>query len=175
MTLTLLVGGARSGKSRAAERLAVASGLPVTYLATGEPGDAEMAGRIARHRAERPPSWTTVEAPREVARVLAGLEGSQFLILDCLTLWLSNLLELDDQSIFDAAEHIASDLATRFLASAVVTNEVGSGIVPGDPITRRYRDLLGQVNGIFRRTADRALLCVAGGVVPILELGDDHR
>lgn len=170
MNMTLLVGGARSGKSRTAERLAVASGLPVTYLATGEPGDTEMAARIARHRAERPPTWTTVEAPREVARVLDVLEVSQFVILDCLTLWLSNLLDVDDQSILAAAEHIASDLATRFLSSAVVTNEVGSGIVPDDPVTRRYRDLLGQVNGTFRRKADRALLCVGGGVIPIQEL-----
>lgn len=170
MTMTLLVGGARSGKTRAAERLAAASGLPVVYLATGEPGDEEMAARIARHRADRPAEWTTLESPRQVIQSLEGLDRGRYVILDCLTLWLSNVLEDDDKSILDTAGRIAACLATGFAGSAVISNEVGSGIVPGEALIRRYRDLLGMVNGIFRRRADAALLCVAGGVVPIGEL-----
>lgn len=168
--MTVLIGGARSGKSRAAERLALASGLPVVYLATGEPRDEEMSARIARHRAERPSHWTTVEEPCEVARSLNELDSDRFVILDCLTLWLSNVFEADDQVILNAAANIATLLPTRFASSVVVTNEVGSGIVPADPLSRRYRDLLGQVNATFRGHADAALLCVAGGVVPIQEL-----
>lgn len=169
MGMTLLIGGARSGKTRTAERLATSSRLPVAYVATGWAGDEEMAARIARHQADRPSDWTTVETRRQVIEGLETVEASSFVILDCLTLWLSNILEDDEQTILDVADRTAAFLTARFAASVVITNEVGSGIVPADALTRRYRDLLGQVNGIFRARSDRAYLCVAGGVIPIHE------
>lgn len=167
--MTLLVGGARSGKSGLAVRMAKASGLPVAFVATGESLDEEMAERIARHRAERPGRWRTVEAPRDVLGALNGIDRAHFVVLDCLTLWTANLLDSDDPTILAAASDLASALAGRGGPSVVVSNEVGSGIVPADPASRRYRDLLGWVNGIFRQSADRSYLCAAGGVVPIEE------
>lgn len=167
--MTLLVGGARSGKSGLAVRMAEASGLPVCYVATGEALDEEMAERIACHRAERPGRWRTIEAPRDVLGALEGIDRAHFVILDCLTLWTANLLGFDDPAILAAASGLASALAGRVGLSAVVSNEVGSGIVPADPASRRYRDLLDRVNGIFRQAADRSYLCAAGGVVPIEE------
>lgn len=167
--MILLVGGARSGKSGLAVRMAEASGLPVAYVATGEALDEEMAERIARHRADRPRRWRTIEAPRDVLNALEEIDRAHFVILDCLTLWVANLLDSDDPTILDAASGLASALGGREGPSAVVGNEVGSGIVPADPASRRYRDLLGRVNGIFRQAADRSYLCAAGGVVPIEE------
>ena len=169
MPITLLVGGARSGKSGLAVRMAESSGLPVAFVATGEALDEEMAERIARHRAERPGCWRTIEAPRDVLGALKGIDRAHFVILDCLTLWLANLLDSDDPAILAAASDLASALGGRDGPSAVVSNEVGSGIVPADPSSRRYRDLLGRGNGIFRQAADRSFLCAAGGVVPIEE------
>ena len=167
--MTLLVGGARSGKSGLAVRMAEASGLPVAYVATGEALDEEMAERIARHRAERPSRWRTIEAPRDVLSALEEIDRAHFVILDCLTLWVANLLDSDDSAILAAASGLASALGGREGPSAVVGNEVGSGIVPADPASRRYRDLLGRVNGIFRQAADCSYLCAAGGVIPIQE------
>ena len=167
--MTLLVGGARSGKSGLAVRMAEASGLPVAFVATGEALDEEMAERIACHRGERPGRWRTIEVPRDVLGALEGIDRAHFVILDCLTLWTANLLGSDDHAILAAASGLASVLAERGGPSAVVSNEVGSGIVPADPVSRRYRDLLGRVNGIFRQAADRSYLCAAGGVVPIEE------
>lgn len=168
MSMTFLTGGARSGKSDLAVRMAAAGGLPVTYIATGEPGDEEMAARIARHRAERPDCWRTIEAPRDVIGALETVDSGHFVILDCLTLWAANLFEEDDPAILSAASSLASALAARPGPSAVVSNEVGAGIVPADPAGRRYRDLLGMVNKIFRGQASEAYLCAAGGVIPIL-------
>ena len=167
--MTLLVGGARSGKSGLAVRMAKASGLPVAFVATGEALDVEMAERIARHRAERPGCWRTIEAPRDVLGALDGIDRAHFVILDCLTLWTANRLNSDNSAILAAASDLASALAKRGGPCAVVSNEVGSGIVPADLASRRYRDLLGLVNGIFRQAADRSYLCAAGGVVPIEE------
>ena len=167
MAMTFLVGGARSGKSGLGVRMAEGDGSPVVFIATGEASDEEMAARIARHRAERPSHWRTVEAPRDVAGALAGVDPACFVILDCLTLWTANLLEEDDDSILGAAGDLAGALSGREGASVIISNEVGSGIVPVHPVSRRYRDLLGLVNAIFQRAADRSYLCVAGGVVPI--------
>lgn len=167
MAVTFLVGGARSGKSGLGVRMAEGDGSPVVFIATGERSDEEMAARIARHQAERPSHWRTVEAPRDVAGALAGVGSAHFVILDCLTLWTANMLEENDDTILAAAGDLAGALSGREGASAVISNEVGSGIVPVHPVSRRYRDLLGLVNAIFRRAADRSFLCVAGGVVPI--------
>lgn len=161
MGLTLLTGGARSGKSRLALRL-VAHVPDVTFVATAEPGDDEMAARIAAHRAERPAGWTTVEAPRAPAEALAGVTSST-VVLDCLTLWVANRLldEADPDAVGDEAAALA-DLLAGFATAVVVTNEVGLGIVPADPLSRRYRDLLGAVNAVVADRAETVLLCVAG-------------
>jgi adenosyl cobinamide kinase/adenosyl cobinamide phosphate guanylyltransferase len=170
MTMTLLIGGARSGKTTAAEKVATASARPVVYIATGEPGDEEMAARIARHQQSRPPGWTTVESPRDLAAAVAETDESDCVVLDCLTLWVSNCLDEDDERILEAARDVATALAARSGPSVVVTNEVGSGIVPADAEVRRYRDLLGRVNAAFRAEAAVAYLCLAGGIIPIEEL-----
>ncbi len=164
MTYTLLVGGARSGKSALAERMATESGAPVVVVATAVPEDAEMAARIALHRHARPASWRTIEEPTDVAAAIAEVAADTFVILDCLTLWVSNLVaaELDDVAVLRRAREVAGLLADRSGSAAVVSNEVGSGIVPVNDLARRYRDLLGRVNIEFAARADRTLLVVAG-------------
>jgi adenosylcobinamide kinase/adenosylcobinamide-phosphate guanylyltransferase len=171
MALTLLLGGARSGKSALAARLAGRWDGPVTVVVTGEARDAEMAERIRRHRAGRPGHWRTVEAAREVEAALAGAPADAFVILDCLTLWVSNLLEqgLDDPKVEELARSAAATAAARAAPTVAVSNEVGAGIVPADALSRRYRDLLGQVNAVWAAEADQALLLVAGRAVPLLD------
>jgi len=171
MPLTLLLGGARSGKSALAARLAGRWDGPVTVVVTGEARDAEMAERIRRHRAGRPGHWGTVEAAREVEAALAGAPADAYVVLDCLTLWVSNLLEqgLDDRRVEELARSAAATAAARAAPTVAVSNEVGAGIVPADALSRRYRDLLGQVNAVWADAADQALLLVAGRAVPLLD------
>lgn len=163
----LLIGGARSGKSRLAVELAGASGRPVVFVATAEPGDADMADRIDRHRAERPPEWTTVEEPIELAGVLERVAADAFVVVDCLTLWVANLQFADrsDDETLTVAGALASALAARHAPSVVVTNEVGLGIHPDTDLGRRYRDLLGGVNRAVATDAWRSLLMVAGRAI----------
>jgi adenosyl cobinamide kinase/adenosyl cobinamide phosphate guanylyltransferase len=171
MALTVLLGGARSGKSALAQRLAGRWDGPVAVVATGQARDAEMAERIARHRAARPAGWDTVEEPLELEAALAARGRDTFVVVDCLTLWVSNLLErgLSDAEV-DARAHLAASLAAARAAPTVaVSNEVGSGIVPADPLARRYRDLLGQVNAVWAAAADRSLLLVAGRALPLAD------
>ena len=167
MGYTLVLGGARSGKSDLAARLALDSGLPVTFIATATAGDGEMAERIERHRAARPTDWNTVEAPLELASAVAAVPPGQFVVLDCLTLWVSNLLEAGTrvEDCFRRAE----DLSCAFteLRGVVVSNEVGLGIVPATELGRAYRDVLGAVNTRFAEHAERALLLVAGRTVEL--------
>lgn len=164
MALTVLLGGARSGKSRWAIRLATETGRPVTFIATGEARDEEMADRIRRHRADRPPDWTTVEEPIHVADALRGVDPGRTVIVDCLTLWVANLLEgeLADDDIREMAAEAADTATDHGGEVIVISNEVGSGIVPITPIGRRYRDLLGEVNAIWVDHSSRAALLVAG-------------
>jgi len=171
MPLTLLLGGARSGKSALAARLAGRWDGPVTVVATGEARDPEMAERIRRHRAERPGHWRTVEAPRELEAALAEAPADAFLLLDCLTLWVSNLMEqgLADLQVERRARSAAAVAAARAAPTVAVSNEVGAGIVPADPLSRRYRDLLGQVNAVWAAAAGQALLLVAGRAVPLAD------
>jgi adenosyl cobinamide kinase/adenosyl cobinamide phosphate guanylyltransferase len=171
MALTLLLGGARSGKSGLAARLAARWEGPVTVVVTGEARDAEMAERIRRHRAERPPGWRTVESPRQLEAALAEAPAGAFVLLDCLTLWVSNLLEegLDDGQVVARARAAAATAAARAAPTVAVSNEVGAGIVPADALSRRYRDLLGQVNADWAAAADQALLLVAGRAVPLAD------
>ena len=171
MALTLLLGGARSGKSALAERLAARWDGPVTVVVTAEARDAEMAERIRRHRAARPAGWRTVEEPLDLEAAIALAPEGALVLLDCLTLWVSNSLEqgLSDEQVARRARSAAAAAADRAAPTVVVSNEVGAGIVPADALSRRYRDLLGQVNAAWAAAADQALLLVAGRAVPLLD------
>jgi adenosylcobinamide kinase / adenosylcobinamide-phosphate guanylyltransferase len=164
MGFTFLLGGARSGKSTLALRLARESGRPVVFMATSEPRDEEMVERIERHRRERSPDWSTVEAPLDLAGALAAAPEEACVVLDCLTLWTSNALEAgwSDEAVARAAEEVARLAAARISPTVVVSNEVGLGVVPDTPLGRRYRDVHGRVNAIFAAAAERACLVVAG-------------
>jgi len=167
VTLTFVTGGARSGKSRYALRLAAASGAAVVVIATAEARDDEMRERIAAHRRERPAGWRTVEEPLELAGALRGLEEGEFAIVDCLSLWVSNLI--DDEHDGDEIEQLAGDAAALAAAHAggcvAVSNEVGMGIVPMGALARSYRDVIGRVNAIWAEAADDAVLAVAGRIL----------
>jgi adenosylcobinamide kinase / adenosylcobinamide-phosphate guanylyltransferase len=175
MALTVLTGGMRSGKSRLAVRLAAASGgdddndSAVVVIATAQPGDDDMAARIRRHRAERPDDWVTVEEPVELADALAATAPGATVVVDCLTLWVSNLVERGhgDAVILDRARAAARLAAERDADTIVVTNEVGGGVIPANPLARRYADLLGRVNTVWAEQARRAYLVVAGRVLPL--------
>jgi adenosylcobinamide kinase/adenosylcobinamide-phosphate guanylyltransferase len=169
MALTLLLGGARSGKSALAVRLAARHRGPVTVVVTGEARDAEMAERIRRHRAERPGHWRVAESPLELEAAMAAAPPDALVLLDCLTLWVANLMGqgLDDRRVGELARSAAKAAAARPAPTVAVSNEVGAGIVPADALSRRYRDLLGQVNADWAAAADHALLLVAGRAVPL--------
>jgi adenosylcobinamide kinase / adenosylcobinamide-phosphate guanylyltransferase len=164
MGLTFLVGGARSGKSSIAVRLAAESGRPVVFVATSEARDEEMAARIESHRAERPPEWSTVEAQLDLPGALVAAPAEACVVLDCVTLWTANALEIgwSDEAVVRAAEEVAELAAARGAPTVVVSNEVGLGVVPDTPLGRRYRDVHGRVNAIFAAAAQRACLVVAG-------------
>lgn len=178
--LTFILGGARSGKSDYAQRLAQKHGGRVTFLATATVGDDEMRIRITRHRAERPAGWMTREIPHGIAAALrlAPLQGD-VVLLDCITLFVSNLLFLDgfddpdenivtrrvDAEIEALLTHIAADSAEWI----VVSNEVGLGLVPEYPLGRIYRDLLGRANRQLAACADKVFWLVAGIPVPITQ------
>jgi len=167
MPFVLVLGGARSGKSAMAERLAIESGDPVIFIATGEARDEEMEARIRHHREDRPPSWQTVEAPVDLLAAIASSSGGDFLVVDCLTLWVSNLLEkgMDLGDIGVVAAAVAKELSRR--RAVVVSNEVGLGIVPANELSRAFRDALGSVNALFADVAERAVLMVAGRVLEL--------
>lgn len=164
MSITFLTGGARSGKSTLAVGLAVCSGTPVTFLATAEARDEEMSGRIAAHRAERPPEWSVIEEPLDLLGALGLADAGSLVIIDCLTLWVANVMEqgLGAQDIKGLSVKSASVAAERPSATIVVSNEVGSGIVPVSKLAREYQDVLGSVNAIWAAAAERAYLVVAG-------------
>jgi adenosylcobinamide kinase / adenosylcobinamide-phosphate guanylyltransferase len=169
MTHVLLTGGARSGKSALAVALAERDGADVVFLATGQRGDDEMAARIARHRAERPSHWTTVEEPVRLVEAIGAVEPSACLIVDCLSLWVANHLEAQSAARVEGAAAAGADVAAaRSGTTIVVTNEVGLGIVPATPLGRGYRDLLGRVNAIWAERATEAYLVVAGRLLPLL-------
>lgn len=164
MGLTVLLGGARSGKSALALRRAAASGAPVVFVATAEAGDEEMARRIDRHRAERDPGWTTVEAPLDLAGALATTPPAACAIVDCISLWVANLLQqgLGEAELVEWAEEAIALATGRPGPTIAVSNEVGMGVVPEYELGRRYRDVLGRVNAAWAARADEALLVVAG-------------
>ncbi|MEA3117684.1 MAG: adenosylcobinamide kinase / adenosylcobinamide-phosphate guanylyltransferase [Paraburkholderia sp.] len=183
--LTFVLGGARSGKSMHAERLATASAHPVTYIATARGADAEFAARITHHRARRPAHWSLVEAGADLAGALRDADGaSRCVLIDCLTLWLATLLcpfdstETVDAGCGEALAHSANQVAARFdafeaaLCGArgkiiVVSNEIGLGVVPLGSVTRRYVDELGRLNQRVAAVAKNVTLMVAGVPVAI--------
>ena len=169
--LTLLLGGARSGKSSYAQQLAHANGGSVLFVATAEAGDAEMQARIQAHRAERPITWQTLEAPLNVAAALSKEEVSAVVLLDCLTLLASNVLAaLPEPVDNEAAEEALLTEVDALLAAyeqgaahwIVISNEVGLGLVPPYPLGRIYRDALGRANQRVAAAADEVLFMVAG-------------
>jgi adenosylcobinamide kinase/adenosylcobinamide-phosphate guanylyltransferase len=170
--LTVLLGGARSGKSALAVEIASRGSDDVTYLATGPmiPGDDDLAQRIDRHRAERPSTWTTIEEELDIAGALARVE-TPVVIVDCLTVWTGNMFHhgRDESAILDATDAAIAAVTDRGLIAVVVSNEVGLGIVPDNEIAREYRDVLGRVNQRWVAAADHALLMVAGRALPLHE------
>jgi adenosylcobinamide kinase / adenosylcobinamide-phosphate guanylyltransferase len=164
MSLTFLLGGARSGKSSLAVELALAWEGPVMFIATGEPGDDEMAERIRRHQAERPVHWETVEAPIDVRSVLERVPEEAAVVLDCLSLWVANLLARGDgeREIEAASDALSAVAAARPSLTIAVSNEVGLGVVPRTELGRRYRDVLGRVNACWAAHAEHAAFVVAG-------------
>jgi adenosylcobinamide kinase / adenosylcobinamide-phosphate guanylyltransferase len=170
----VLLGGARSGKSRAAVELAAASQRPVVFVATATSGDDDMATRIANHQAERPPEWATIEAPMAVAGAVAQATAESFVVVDCITLWASNLLldGLDERAIAAAAGELAAVLAERSGPSVVVTNEVGLGLVPEYELGRAYRDALGRANVALVARARRSAFLIAGRALALHDLDE---
>jgi adenosylcobinamide kinase/adenosylcobinamide-phosphate guanylyltransferase len=158
--IELILGGARSGKSRIAQQAALESGLEVVVCATAQAFDEEMAQRIARHRAERPAIWRTVEEPLELASALAREAApGRCLLVDCLTLWLSNLIFARREDEIDALLALLPALAGHLI---LVSNEVGWGIVPENELARRFRDEQGRLNQRIAQIADRVTLVAAG-------------
>jgi adenosylcobinamide kinase/adenosylcobinamide-phosphate guanylyltransferase len=158
--LTLVLGGARSGKSRYAETLIMALPPPWIYAATGQGLDAEMVARIGAHRARRGAGWTTVETPRELAATLTA-HGRMPVLVDCLTLWLSNLM-MAEVSIDAELDRLEQALDKATAPVVLVANEVGSGIVPDNALARRFRDRQGWLNQRIAAQADQVILIVAG-------------
>ncbi len=162
--LQLILGGARSGKSRLAEKLASESGLDVIYIATSQPLDGEMTQRVALHRARRPDTWGLVEEPLELTRVLKENAGQgRCLLVDCLTLWLTNLLMLDDpQRLAQEREALLDCLAQLPGEIIFVSNETGLGVVPLGELTRRYVDEAGWLHQALAERCQRVVFTVAG-------------
>ncbi|WP_085665792.1 MULTISPECIES: bifunctional adenosylcobinamide kinase/adenosylcobinamide-phosphate guanylyltransferase [Pseudomonas] len=162
--LNLILGGARSGKSRLAEQLASASGLPVTYIATSQPLDGEMNQRVLLHRQRRPDDWGLIEEPLALAAVLrAEAAEGRCLLVDCLTLWLTNLLMLeDDQRLAEERDALLACLEKLPGTVILVSNETGLGVVPMGELTRRYVDLAGWLHQAVAERCQRVVLTVAG-------------
>jgi adenosylcobinamide kinase / adenosylcobinamide-phosphate guanylyltransferase len=163
--VTLVLGGVRSGKSRYALRLA-AGAQRVTFLATAEPRqDEEMLRKIERHQAERPRHWKTIEEPLNLERAILSVTDCNLLLIDCLTLFAGKLLEVygeDQASIAAKVDAFCEALVTTSIPVVVVSNEVGSGVVPAFELGRRYRDLLGEINQRVAALAEQVVLMVAG-------------
>jgi adenosyl cobinamide kinase/adenosyl cobinamide phosphate guanylyltransferase len=177
VSVTLLLGGARSGKSRLAVEMMREADRAVGLIATAEALDDEMKERIDRHRRTRPESWEVIEAPLDLAGALGSFPPDTPVIVDCLTLWVSNLMGAghDQARIEEMAATSADAAAARIGSTVVVSNEVGSGIVPVNEMARSYRDILGSVNSIWAARAQRVLLSVAGGVIPVQRTSDVLR
>ena len=158
---TLILGGVRSGKSRYAETLASASGGPVSLIATATADDEEMAARIENHRRHRPAHFAVIEEPLRLAAALARAPAP-VVIVDCMTLWLSNLIERDPQNVGAEMAAFTAALAGHPGDCILISNEVGFGVIPVNPLARRFCDLSGELHQELARRCDRVLLMVAG-------------
>lgn len=159
--LVLVTGGARSGKSRIAEERTLRFGRPAVYIATAEARDAEMAARIADHQARRGPEWRSVAAPLDLPGALAATEGGAPRLVDCLTLWLTNQM-LAGADLAAATGGLLAALGAARAPVVLVTNEVGWGIVPDNPLARRFRDAAGLLNQQVAAAADEVWLAACG-------------
>jgi adenosylcobinamide kinase / adenosylcobinamide-phosphate guanylyltransferase len=170
---TLILGGVRSGKSRYAEEVARQRGAPVTVIVTGTAGDEEMAARIAAHRARRPPEWRVLEAPLELGRAIEkSITPGALVVVDCLTLWLSNVLALDDAKALERErEALKRALVEAQGTILLVSNEVGLGIVPMSELARRFIDEAGVLHQQLARVCDQVVWMVAG--IPTVVKGVD--
>jgi len=162
--LQLILGGARSGKSRLAEQTAISTQLPVTYVATAQALDPEMQSRIAHHQNQRPAHWSLIEEPLFLANALKKIDQpNQIILVDCLTLWLTNLLLLDDQTVQQfECEQLLKVLPTLKSEIILVSNETGLGVVPLGEISRRFVDESGRLHQALGQIADKVVFCVAG-------------
>lgn len=165
MALTLVLGGARSGKSSyaqaQAEGVANRAGASLIMIATGQAFDAEMRARIEKHRSVRGDAWTTIEAPIDLISALSGLQPSNVAVVDCLTLWLSNLM-LVESDLERSATSLIAVLRNVTVPLWLVSNEVGMGIVPDNPLARRFRDEAGRLHQRLAAVSDHVVLVVAG-------------
>lgn len=175
----IVLGGARSGKSRYVEKLAVNSGLNKVFIATAEARDAEMSDRIATHQRERGSDWITIEAPLALAEAIAGRRADEIVVVDCLTLWLTNTL-LARRDMDAAISTLIAAVAGAVCPIALVSNEVGTGIVPQTPLGRQFRDWQGLLNQRMARECDTVIFMAAGypmmlkpSSVPEIILGQD--
>jgi adenosylcobinamide kinase/adenosylcobinamide-phosphate guanylyltransferase len=159
--LTLVVGGARSGKSAFAERLITATTRPRRYIATAQAWDDEMRTRIAQHQRDRGGDWLTVEAPLDLAAALSAAHPSEVVLVDCATLWLTNHL-LADHDLPAQTESLVLSLASCPAPVVIVSNEVGWGIVPDNALARRFRDEQGKLNQRLAAVADLVVTVIAG-------------
>lgn len=162
MTTTLITGGARSGKSVLAETRALAASGRPTYIATATAGDAEMADRIARHRARRDARWADMEVPLDLVAALDASDGSGARLVDCLTLWLTNLMFTPGRDWRAEVEALVAALPRQQSPVILVTNEVGMGIVPDNALAREFRDAAGTLNQRIAAVADEVILAVSG-------------
>lgn len=177
--LVFITGAARSGKSYFAEQMAAESGEEVTYIATCIPADDEMRDRVSRHQARRPMQWKTIEEELDPARVIIEHDriGHVFL-LDCLTLLVSNLMlqpggEAQEEEILGKITELARVSRASASQVIIVSNEVGSGIVPGDALSRNYRDIIGRANQVIAAQADEAYITIAGIPVELKALSKE--
>ena len=158
---TLILGGARSGKSTFAEKLADAAAQPI-YIATAQPDDAEMADRIRCHQERRSPHWQTWEVPLSIAEAIARIDSPDtVVVVDCLTLWVSNLMQAG-RDVASESQILVEALASSPCSVILVSNEVGSGIVPVNALARAFRDHMGHLHQLLAAQADNVYLIVAG-------------
>ena len=164
--IILVTGGARSGKSALAERLAQSYGNKVIYIATSEPFDDEMQSRIDRHRARRDAGWRTVDAPLELPDMLVQTDGDAPRLVDCLTMWLNNLI-YHNRDVGDEMDRLIKVISEQQADLVMVTNEIGSGLVPQTAEARKFRDLAGELNQMVAQAASQVYLSVSGIPVKI--------
>lgn len=171
--MIFLTGGARSGKSSFATFLATRFGAPVTLIATARVDDDEMARRVEEHRLRRPQDWTVFEEPIDLVAAVRSAPNLDTVIIDCVTLWISNLMvERDDNEISSAVGSAIDAIEGRTGETIVVSNEVGAGVVPMNAVGRRFRDLQGRSNQSFASAAESAYLVVAGKTLRLQDIDD---